>query len=147
MRVGDVVRARREHVEGQPAARAAAAPGGAQRAQALVVGVQVQIGAERAGDERDALSHRRIREVPDPQVDEVRDAGRRGGLRADLEHAARRVDADHLHAGGRRRDRDPPGADAELDDRPAGLARELDVEVDVLDHAPGPRVVQPAIAS
>ena len=35
------------------------------------------------------------------------------------------------------------GPDAELDDRPARLARLLDVEADVLDDAPAPLVVEP----
>ena len=46
-------------------------------------------------------------------------------------------------AGGRRRDGDPPGADAELDDGPARRERLLDVEGDVLDDARAPGVVEP----
>ena len=42
----------------------------------------------------------------------------------------------------RRRDGDPAGADAELDDRAAGLARLVDVEGDVLDDAAAPGVVE-----
>src|SRR3712207_8645172 len=38
--------------------------------------------------------------------------------------------------------RSPAGPDAELDDRRPRLAREADVEVDVLGDAPRPRVVQ-----
>jgi hypothetical protein len=47
------------------------------------------------------------------------------------------VDARH-----RGRDRDASGPDAELDDRPAGRERLVDVERDVLDDARAPRVVE-----
>ena len=70
------------------------------------------------------------------------DAGELGALTRDLEHPRREVDADHRDAGRRDRDRDPPGADAELEDRPAGAHRLLDVERDVLDDGPRPRVVE-----
>ena len=45
------------------------------------------------------------------------------------------------------RDGDPAGADAELDDGAARLPGLRDVEGDVLDDAPAPRVVEPAIRS
>ena len=60
----------------------------------------------------------------------------------DLEHRGRGVDADHLDAGLRDRE-DPPGAAGELDHRPAGRTRLLDVEADVLRDARAPRVVEP----
>ena len=47
------------------------------------------------------------------------------------------------HAALRDRDCDPPGPAGQLDDRPAGGARLLDVELDVLRHAGAPSVVQP----
>ena len=50
---------------------------------------------------------------------------------------ARGVDADHADARGGDGNGDPAGADPELDDRPADLARLLDVEVDVLGDARG----------
>jgi hypothetical protein len=114
----------------------------AERTQALVVGVQVEERAERARDEPDALRHRRVEQVADAEVEKVRDACGCGGLRADLEHALRRVDPDHAHAGSRRRHRDPPGAHAELDDRAACSQREVDVEANVLGDAHRPRVVE-----
>ena len=46
-----------------------------------------------------------------------------------LEHRRRGVDADHRPPGRlRHRDRDPAVPDRELDERPVGLQRELDVE-------------------
>ena len=62
--------------------------------------------------------------------------------RATDEHPLGVVDADHTDARGRDRHRDPAGADTELDDRAARRERLLDVELDVLDDAPTPRVVQ-----
>ena len=64
-----------------------------------------------------------------------------GALARDLEHPGRQVDADDADARRGDRHRDPPGADAELEHRPAGANRLLDVERHVLDHAPRPRVV------
>ena len=61
-------------------------------------------------------------QVAEAQVEQLRDARALGLLAADLEHPRRRVDADHADARRRDRHRDPPGADAELDDRPAATA-------------------------
>src|SRR5829696_8529380 len=84
--------------------------------------------------------HRRFTQVSDAQV-EV-DSGQGRPARADVEHAARGVDADHTGAVGRDRNGDPSGADAELHDRTAGPPRFLQVERDVLHDAPAPRVVE-----
>jgi len=64
-----------------------------------------------------------------------------GVLGGDAEHLGRGVHADHPDAGRRDRDGDAPGADGELDHRPSGRERLLDVEVDVLGHRAAPRVV------
>jgi hypothetical protein len=142
VRLGYVAGAGREDVERELAARHEQPMRRGERSQARLVRVEVQIRAEGTRDERDALWHRRIGEVPEAEVDEFRDACRRGGLSAHLEHPARRVDPDHRHAGGSGRDRDASGAHAELDDA-AGLFREVDVEADVLGHAHRPGVVDP----
>ena len=130
MRLLDVVGRRREDVEREQAARHQQVVGCAERGEPLGVVVrQVEVRPERAGDERDPLRHRRPAEVPEPEVEELRDAGRVGAVAADVEHPGRGVDADHGHPRLRDRDGDPPGADAELDDgrpgrhapRPAAL--------------------------
>ena len=58
-------------------------------------------------------------------------------LRQHVEHAARDVDADRGDAGPRARQQHASGPAADLEHRPAGLAREVDVEADV-----GPRGVR-----
>ena len=108
----------------------------------LLVVVQMEIRAKRTDDERNALVHRRVPQVAEANLDERVEPGVASLFRADVEHAARRVDSDHGDAGGGDRNRDPTGADAELDDRTARRDRFLDVERDVLDDAPAPRVVQ-----
>ena len=87
-------------------------------------------------DERDALADRGIRDVAEAEVEQLEDTGFRRVAAADVEHPDRGVDADDGDAGGRRRHSDPTGADAELDDRPAGLPRLGDVEGHILgsDH-------------
>ena len=103
---------------------------------------QVEVRAERADDERHLLVERRVPQVAEPQVEEIRDAGCLGAPPAGREHLAGRVDADHALPLLGDRDRDPPGAYAELHDGPAGLPRLGDVEPDVLGDAPAPRVVE-----
>ena len=112
--------ARRRRRRAARPARAARAPRASAASRSVVV-VQVEVGAERAGDERDALGHRRV-------GGSRRAAGRPGSATpaasavraADLEHPGGGVDADHADARQRGRHGDPPGADAELDDRAAG---------------------------
>src|SRR5439155_25994269 len=59
-----------------------------------------------------------------------------------LEHRGRRVDPEHRPRDRLRdRNRHSPVPDSQLDDRPVGLARQPDVERDVLRHVRGPVVV------
>ena len=96
--------------------------------------------AERAVDEPGRLVQLEVAHVAFAQL-EV-DAGRGDALARLREHRGRRVDAEHAPAGlARDRDRDAPVADRELDERPVGLAGELDVERDVLGHVRRPVVV------
>ncbi len=84
----------------------------------------------------------RLAKVAEAEVDEVGDACLGGGGARLREHPRRRVDADHANAGARDRDGDATGADGELDDRPARLDRQVDVEADVLGDGAAPRVVE-----
>ena len=83
------------------------------------------------------------RKSPSRSVDEIGHPGKLCALAADVQHPRRGVDADHAHAGGRRRHGDPSGPDPELEHRAARLAREVDVEVHVLRDAAAPWVVEP----
>ena len=143
MRVVDVLPARREDVEDEAAAGLEELARGQERVQLLLLRLHVQERAEGADRERHALGNRGLAKVADPEVEEVTDpGGLRGGAR-DREHLRRGVDADDLHARFRDRDCDPPRADGELDHRPAGRERLLDVEADVLRHRAAPGVVEP----
>ena len=108
----------------------------------LAVVREVKVGAERADDERHPLVERVGAQVAEPQVEQVGDALGLGAAAAGGEHLARGIDADHADALLRDRNRDPPGADSELDDGTAGPARLGDVEVDVLGDAAAPGVVE-----
>jgi hypothetical protein len=88
VRVGDVLRAGREDVEGEQAAREKELVRRPQRPPPILLGAQVEVRAKRRRDELDALAHRRVAEVTQPQVEEVPHAGQFGPLRADLEHSA-----------------------------------------------------------
>ncbi len=143
VRLLDVLAGRREDVEDEPAARPEQLARRAQRLEPLVVVAQVEIRAERTRHERDALVDRWSSQVAEPEVEPLRDAGLPCALGADREHSGGGVDADHVRARQRGRDRDPPGADAELDDFAPGRQRLVDVEGDVLDDARAPRVVEP----
>ena len=66
MRRGDVVVGRREDVEDEPPAGEEDIVRRADRAAPLVVGVQVEVRAERADHERDALLDRRAAQVAEP---------------------------------------------------------------------------------
>src|SRR5215213_4401158 len=142
VRLRDVVRPGGEDVERERPPGEQELARGAERSQPFVVVVEMEERTERARHERYALGDRRIAEVADAEVEERCDAGLRGGLRADLEHPARRVHPDHADACCRGGHRDAPGPDPELDHGPSGLARQVDVELDVLDDADRPRVVQ-----
>ena len=135
-------RARREHVEDEPATRDEELERRAQGGEAILVCVQVEVSAEWAGDERDALGDRRAAVVAQPKVEEPADSGRCRSLAADLEHCGRGVDADHENAGPGGGDGDPAGADTELDNGAARRAPLLDVEVDVLGDLTAPVVVE-----
>src|SRR5712691_991100 len=143
VRLGDVVGAGREDVEDEPPTGHEHLADGRERPPPVGIGAQVEVGAERAGDERDALLDGRLAQVAETEVEQLRDAGALGPLAADVEHPGRGVDADHAHPGSGGRDRDPARSDPELDDRASGLARLLDVEADVLGDADAPRVVEP----
>src|SRR5204862_5968814 len=97
---------------------------------------------EGADDELDALGNRRREQISEPKVDEIRDARHLRPFPADLEHAGRRVDADHADALGGDRHRNSTGADTQLDDRRRHAARLGDVEADVLGDAYAPGVVK-----
>ena len=92
--------------------------------------------------ERHALVHRRLAQVAEAQVELATPASFACSAQTSS-IPRRRVDADDADAVARDRDRDPPGADAELDDRPAAPPRLLEVERHVLGDAPAPRVVEP----
>jgi hypothetical protein len=142
VRLGDVVVTGLEHVEREPSTREQEVARRTERVEPLAVVGEMEVGAERARHEAHALLDRRVAQVADAQVEELAHAGTVGLGGAHVEHPARRVDADDADPGLGSRDRDPPGADAELDDRPAGLVREVDVELDVLADAPAPGVVE-----
>ena len=110
---------------------------------------EVEVGAERAGDELHRLRDGRVPKIALPEVEERSDARRLRPFAANLEHPRRRVDSDQRHARLGGGNGNPAGADAELDHcRPTGAAgsRRLaslgDVEPDVLGDAPAPRVVE-----
>src|SRR5207253_4520796 len=115
LRLGDVVGAGGEDVEDQAAVRQEEVARGGQRLVTLAVAAQVQVGAEGTRDERNPLVDRRPEQVAEAEVEALGDAGATRLLGADVEHPLRRVDAYDVDAGRRRRDRDPSGADAELD--------------------------------
>src|SRR5207245_2287711 len=127
---GDVGGARREDVEDEAAAGTEKPAGRAERASAVRVTLQMEVGAERADDELDRFVDRGIGQVAETQVESTLHAGGRGSFPADVEHAVGRVDADHRNAGRGDRDGDPPRADTELDDGWSGSPRLLDVEGD-----------------
>ena len=105
--------------------------------------MEVKVSTKRARDEADALAHRRPAEIADAEVEKIGHAGSGRALPADVEHPGGGVHADHRDPGPGGRDRDPPRAHAELDDRAARRDRGLDVEVDVLGDPPAPLVVDP----
>ena len=133
----------REDVEHEPAAGLEQLARRGERLEPLLVRRQVEVGAERARDERDALVHRRLAEVAEPQVEQRRRRPPRRPL-------ARRPRASRPTS--RRRSRGPPpsrsgsrSGPCRRRARPPDRPRErlLDVERDVLDHARAPRVVEP----
>jgi len=83
---GDVLDARGEDVEHEPAAREQQVVYGSQRAQPRFVVQQVQVRAKRTGDERHPLLDRRDLQLAEPQVESVRDSRELRALLADLEH-------------------------------------------------------------
>ena len=105
------------------------------------VGLHVEERAERDRHEREPALDRRVADVAVAQVE--RDPGELGLFARHLEHAGRQVDADHVDPVRRDRHGDAAGADAELEHRPAGGERLLEIELHVLDDAPHPRVVEP----
>src|SRR5262245_9548943 len=142
VRLGDVVVTRREDVEDQAPARDERVSCRLQRLHAVPVVRQMEIRPEGTDHERHRLVQRWAPQIAEPQIEELRDSGLLGTAAARGEHLARRVDTDHALAGLGDRNRDPPGADPELDDRPTRLARLGYVEADVLDDAPAPWVIE-----
>ena len=122
-----------KRVPGEPPARPERRGDALERAAAVGPGRQVQQRAERAVDQRRRLVEGEVAHVALAQVELHARLGRtRAGL---LEHRRRGVDADHPPAGRLRdRDRDPTVPDRQLDQRPVGLAGQLDVEGDVGRH-------------
>src|SRR5438105_1504241 len=100
----------------------------------------MEVRTERDDHERDALGHGRLHQVTQAKVE--LDARERGAAGADVEHPPRRVDADHVKTVRRDRDRDPPGADTELDDRAGGATRLGQIERHVLGDRRAPRIVE-----
>ena len=109
----------------------------------LLPAVQMEERAGRDVDQCCRLVELEIAHVAEPQVEPLRDAGLARTLGAHRQHPRRRVHADHVSAGERRRDGDPSGANRELDDFPARGESLVDVEGHVLDDARTPRVVEP----
>jgi hypothetical protein len=136
----DVVRGGREDVEDEPSAWDEQGARRSERAPSFLVGVQMQVRAKRADHERHALVDGRIEQVAHPQVElHTRECG---APRTDVEHPARRIDADHADPVGGDRNGDAAGADAELDNGPTEPARLVEIEADVLGDGHAPRVVQ-----
>ena len=69
VRLLDVLLGGREDVEDEPAAGLEQLPRRAERLEPLLVRGQVEIGPERAGDERDPLVHGRPPQIAEPQVE------------------------------------------------------------------------------
>jgi hypothetical protein len=117
--------------------------GSAERLLPFAVVLEMKIRTEGTEHELDLSGNGRPPVVTEPQVEPTRDARELGLLPADVEHAGRRVDPDDVDAGGGYRDRDAARADPELHDGPRCARGFFDVEGNVLDDAPAPRVVQP----
>ncbi len=100
----------------------------------------MQEGPERAIDQRRLLVDGEVAHVEFAQLElDTRHGGTRTGL---LEHCRRSVDSGHWPTGRlRNRNGDPAVPDSKLDERPAGLARELDIEGDLGRHVRRPLVV------
>ena len=143
MRFLDVLAGRGEDVEDEAPARPQQLTRSPQRIEPLRVVPQVEIRAEGARHERDALIDPRAAQVAEPQVEPLRDAGLPRPLGADRQHSGRRVDADHLRAGERGGNGDPPGSHGQLHHLAARGQRLVDVERDILDDTRTPRVVEP----
>lgn len=94
--------------------------------------------AERTDHELDRLVELELPHVPFAKLD--REVGR--APTSDGQHRRRAVPADDPLPGLLRdRDRDPAGADTELDNGPDRSPRQRDVPVDVFRHVCGPEVV------
>src|SRR5207244_5434456 len=75
VRLGNVVGTRGEDVEDQPAAGQEELPRRRERLAALAVAGQVEVGAEGAGDERDAPVDRRPEQLAEAEVEAGRGSG------------------------------------------------------------------------
>src|SRR5512132_773730 len=142
VRLGDVVVARGEDVEDQASSRDESRSSRSERLCAVAVVGQVQVRAKRADHEGHGFVERRVPEIAEPQIEQLGDAGLLGTSAARGEHLARRVDPDHALPRLGDRNRNPASADPELEHGPARLPRRRDVETDVLDDAPAPRIVE-----
>ena len=118
MRVLDVLAARREDVEDEPAAGEEQLVRRGERPEPVGLGRHVQERAERDQDERDAFLDGRLAHVAEPQVEQRLDAFRPRVVPRNLEHPGGGVDADHADAGLGDRHADPAGAAGELDHGP-----------------------------
>ena len=129
-----------EEVPGEAAAGAERRVGALEDAAAVGPGGQMAERADGDVDQSGGLLQLELAHVALAELDV--DAGRGDPLARLREHRRRRVDAEHLPAGlASDRDRDAAVPDRELDERPVGLAGELDVEGDVLGHVRRPVVV------
>ena len=140
VRVLDVVGRGCEDVEDQPPVGREVALDRAQHRAAIGVGLHVQHRPERDEHERERALDRRVAHVAVAQVELGADLLR--ALARDLQHPLREVDADDRDPARGDRDGDPPGADGELEHRPAAAARLVEIEGHVLDDAARPRVVE-----
>ena len=143
VRLLDVVAARREDVEDEPAARRRAAWHARERARAAPRRSPGG-GSARNGQvtSRDPLVHRRVAQVAEAQVEQSATPAASARRAADLEHPGRRVDADHRDAASAIGTAIRPVPTPSSTTGPPRLARLLDVEGDVLGDAAAPRVVE-----
>jgi hypothetical protein len=137
----DVLVARREHVEDEPAARLEQRRRGGERTELLPLVDHVEEGAERDRDERNTLAHGRLAQVTPAQVDTLRHALALGVRPRDGEHLLRLVHADHRDTGLRDGHCDAPRADGQLDDGAPRREGLVHVEAHVLGHRARPGVV------
>jgi hypothetical protein len=139
---------RHRHVECEPPVRAQMVPAAGQRELEIVACEQVGEGVERRDHQREAPAEREPAHVTALQRDACAYVVRQSSevcSRAH-QHVGREVDAHDLDASLRKRDSDPAGAHAELEDRAAVAACELHVVAHVLLAAAIELLVEAGVA-